>query len=129
MMSDSAVELVQGGYGMFARGDVEALSALLADTEWHEAAGMPYGGVYNGADAIFQNVFGPIGADIQNFSAQPDEFLDAGDRVIALGRYGGTGGVGPLDVPFAHVWTIAAGKVVKFVQYADTKLWNDATRT
>jgi len=77
-----------GLYEAFGRGDVDAVFAgMQPDLEWHEAEGMPYGGVYRGRDAIVENVFGPILADVQDFDAGPDEILplDA-TRVSALGR-------------------------------------------
>ena len=120
-MSDDRMSAVQSVYEAFGRGDVERLTELLRDIEWHEAEGMPYGGTYRGAQAIFENVFGPIGSDVQGFSARPDELIPAGDdRVLALGRYRGTGSAGELDAGYAHLWTVNGGRLVKFVQYADT---------
>ena len=114
-------------YDAFARGDIPVVAARLQNTEWHEAEGLPYGGVYHGADAIFQQVLGPVGADVEGFSARPDEYLPAGeDRVLAIGRYAGKGPAGPLDAAFAHLWTVRDGAVVKFVQYADTHKYRQA---
>jgi hypothetical protein len=42
------VNLVRRAYEAFGNGDVPAVAAMLAETEWHEAEGMPYGGVYKG---------------------------------------------------------------------------------
>jgi ketosteroid isomerase-like protein len=126
-MSEQNVDLVRSAYDAFGSGDMEALGRLLATTEWHEADGMPYGGVYNGFEAIAGNVFGPINEDVEGFTARPVEILDAGDeKVVSLGRYAGQGANGAVDVPYAHVWTVQDGKVVRFVQYADTKLFVDA---
>jgi uncharacterized protein len=88
--------------------------------------GMPYGGVFTGTKAIFGNVFGPITQDVEGFTVAPDELLDAGDRVVSLGRYSGSGSAGPLDAAFAHVWTVDGDRVTKFVQYADTRRFGDA---
>lgn len=126
-MSQQNVDIVRSAYEAFGNGDTEALGRLLSPTEWHEADGMPYGGVYNGFEAIAGNVFGPINEDVKGFTARPDEVLDAGDqKVVSLGRYGGQGANGPVDVPYAHVWTVQDGKIVRFVQYADTKLFGEA---
>jgi hypothetical protein len=51
------------------------------DIEWHEAEGMPYGGVYHGGEAVAQNVFGPITQDIPDFAVKPAEFIASGDAV------------------------------------------------
>lgn len=121
------IDVVRDIYQAFAAGDAERLGQLLADTRWVEAEGMPYGGIYHGFGDIAGNVFGPIASDVQGFSAIPDEIIAAGDhRVLALGRYRGTGAGGPLDAAFAHLWTVRDGSVTGFVQYADTHLFRRA---
>jgi hypothetical protein len=72
-------------YDSFAAGDVDAVfAAMTPDIEWHESEGMPYGGVYHGRDAIVSNVFGPILADVEGFTAAPDEIVPLdGTRVVA----------------------------------------------
>lgn len=120
-------ETVKQLYSAFADGDAARLQELLADTHWVEAAGMPYGGTYRGFGEVAANVFGPIMNDVQGFTAAPDEIIPAGeDRVLATGTYRGTGSVGQVVVPFAHLWTIGDGRVTKFVQYADTHLFRQA---
>ena len=60
-MEEQNIEPVRGLYEAFGRGDVPGvLGAMTDDMEWHEAEGMPYGGVYHGGGEIAQNVFGPI---------------------------------------------------------------------
>jgi ketosteroid isomerase-like protein len=127
-MSAQSIELVRGVYEAFGRGDVPGvLGSFDAEIEWHEADGLPYGGVHRGPDAVAGNVFGPITQDIPDFRVAPKEFFDSGDEVVTLGRYLGTGqetGV-ELDVPFAHAWTVRDGKVVRFRQYVDTVKFNE----
>ena len=125
-MSQENVELVRAAYEAFGSGDMDTVTRMLADTEWHEAEGMPYGGTFTGADAILSNVLGPITQDVEGFSAQPDEILDAGDKVVSLGRYGGQGANGPVNVKYAHVWTVRDGAIVRFDQHVDTKLFAQA---
>lgn len=119
----SNLETIKNLYQAFAQGDIPGvLGAFAADIEWTEAEGFPYGGTYIGANAILENVFMKLGGEWEGFSAVPNEFLDAGANVVALGTYGGkyrqTGK--SMSVPFAHVWTLSDGKIVKFVQYTDT---------
>jgi ketosteroid isomerase-like protein len=74
-MSEQSIELVEGVYGAFARGDVPAvLGAFADDIEWYEAEGMPYGGLHRGGEAVAQKVFGPITEDVEGFAVVPDEF-------------------------------------------------------
>jgi ketosteroid isomerase-like protein len=97
------------------------------DIEWDESEGMPYGGVYRGRDAIVENVFGPILADVEGFTANPDEILELDDaRVLARGRHGGRGAAGPVDARFIHIWTLAEDKVSRYEQLADTRRFCDA---
>ncbi len=121
------VDLVRSAYEAFANGDIPKVASMLAETEWHEAKGMPYGGVFNGADEIFGNVLGPIAQDVEGFQVTPQEILPVGDdRVISLGQYTGKGANGPVDVRYAHLWTVRDEKVVRFEQFADTKLFGEA---
>jgi ketosteroid isomerase-like protein len=118
---------VQQLYAAFADGDGARLQELLAETHWVEAAGMPYGGTYQGFGEIAANVFGPISKDVEGFNAKPEEIVVAGeDRVLALGTYRGRGAAGELAAPFAHLWTVRDGRITHFVQYADTHLFRKA---
>jgi uncharacterized protein len=126
-MSQQNVDVVRSTYEAFGQGDMDTVASLLATTEWHEAQGMPYGGIYSGTEAIFENVLGPISQDVEGFTVRPDEILDGGgEKVVSLGTYSGQGANGPVDVPYAHVWTIQDGKIARFVQYTDTKLFGEA---
>ena len=114
-------------YDAFAAGDGDALGKMLGDTHWVEASGGPYGGVYRGLGEVAENVFGPIGRDVENFSAVPDEILPVGDdRAIALGFYRGQTATGPLETRFAHLATVEDGRVTHFEQFTDTHEWRQA---
>ena len=126
-MAQDRLDVVRGIYDAFGSGDMNRVATLIAECDWEEAEGMPYAGRYRGAEEVFQNVFARIAADVENFSARPDEIIPAGDdRVLALGRYAGAGCSGKVDVAFAHVWTVRDGKIVSFVQYADTHKYRTA---
>ena len=127
-MSEQTVKVVRDVYGSFAAGDVEAVfAAMTPDIEWDESEGMPYGGVYHGRDAILSNVFGPILADVEGFTATPDEVLALDDnRVVALGRHGGQGANGPVRARFVHIWTVTNGLVSRYQQLADTHTFRTA---
>jgi ketosteroid isomerase-like protein len=127
-MSEQSEEVVKRVYAAFAEGDVPAvLGAFADDIEWHEADGMPYGGIYRGGEAVVQNVFGPISEDVEGFAVTPEEFMAAGDTVAVVVSYTGTGKVTgkPLDLPVVHVWDIENGKAVRFRQFADTLKFAD----
>lgn len=123
----NAQQTVRTLYDAFAAGDGEALSTLLAETHWIEARGGPYGGTYQGFAQIAENVFAPIGRDVRDFTASPDELLPIGDdRVLALGRYRGATATGALDIRFGHLWTVSGGRISHFEQFTDTHEWRAA---
>jgi uncharacterized protein len=123
VMGEQSEELVRAVYEAFGRGDVPAvLGAMAADIEWHEADGMPYGGVYHGGEAVAQNVFGPITQDVVDFAVTAEEFIASGDAVAAVVRYTGTGRATgkELNLPVVHLWKVRNGKVEQFRQFIDT---------
>jgi hypothetical protein len=127
-MSEQSVEVVKRAYAAFAEGDVPAVLEVFADDiEWHEAEGMPYGGIYRGGEAVVQNVFGPISQDVEGFAVTPEEFMATGDTVAVVVSYTGTGKVSgkPLNLPVVHVWDIQDGKAVRFRQFVDTLKFAD----
>jgi ketosteroid isomerase-like protein len=121
------VEIVMRSYDAFARGDMDGvLGDMDPDIEWHQAQGLPHGGYYRGLDEVRRNIFEPLDTEWwDDFSATPDEFLDAGEHVVVLGRYRGVAKQTrrPLDVPFVHVWTVRGDKAVRFRQFLDTAGW------
>jgi ketosteroid isomerase-like protein len=124
------IALVSRSYEAFARGDLDAVTADMAEEiEWHQAQGLPHGGLYRSLAEVRRHVFAPLDADWwDEFVVTPSEFLDAGGEVVVLGRYRGTAkGTGrKLDVPFVHVWTLRDGRAVRFRQFLDTAGWNEA---
>jgi ketosteroid isomerase-like protein len=122
-VEDQSVEVVKGIYDAFGRGDMAGvLGAMAADVKWYEAEGLPYGGVYQGGEAVAQNVFGPVMRDIPNFAVTPEQFIASGDTVAVVARYTGTGkDTGKeLDLQVVHVYDVRDGKVVEFRQFVDT---------
>jgi ketosteroid isomerase-like protein len=124
-MSEQNVDLVRSIYDAFAAGDVPGVVARMSpDMVWNEAENFPYadGNPYRGPEAILGGVFARLGSEWDGFAAVPEEFLDAGDTVVVLGRYRGackaTGR--SMDAQLAHVWRVADGKAVRFQQYTDT---------
>jgi ketosteroid isomerase-like protein len=123
----SAVDLVRRSYVAFARGDLDAVVADMdPEIEWHQAQGLPHGGLYHGLDEVRRNIFDPLDGEWwDEFTADPDEFLDAGSEVVVVGRYRGIakGTRKQLDVPFVHIWTVRGDKAIRFRQFLDTAGW------
>lgn len=129
--SDAANQgVVESLYRAFGANDGPTIAGLLAaDLVWMEGEGGPLAdrNPYNGPAAVFEGVFGRIGAQFENFVVTPATYLPSGDRVVVLGRYSGTSRATgeALDAQFAHVFTVRGGKVVHFQQYTDTAQWMD----
>ena len=124
-MTSDNVARVRQIYRAFAAGDVPAvLGAMSPAMVWNEAENFPYadGNPYCGPQAVLNGVFARIGAEWDGFEAVAEELLDAGDTIVALGRYRGTcKATGrAMDAQLAHVWRIAGGKAARFQQYTDT---------
>jgi ketosteroid isomerase-like protein len=118
-------QLVADTYAAFARGDVPAvLGAFAPDMVWNEAENFPLadGNPYIGPEAVLNGVFMRLATEWDGFTVNVEQIHDAGDTVIARGRYTGTYKAtgAPISAQLAHVWTIKDGKLAAFQQYVDT---------
>jgi uncharacterized protein len=77
---------------------------------------------------VVAGLFEPLGRDFDSFTTVPDDFITDGERVVSIGRYSGiTKSTGrTMSAPFVHVWTVADGRLRRFVQYTDSAAWNEA---
>ena len=124
-MADANVRLIQSMYEAFGRGDADAvLGAFDPGIVWHEAENIAYAdrNPYVGPQQVAEGVFGRIMTEWDGFTVTPEQYIAAGEHVVATGRYRGTYKATsvPLDAQFVHVWTLRGGRVVAFQQYADT---------
>ena len=129
-MSQENVAVVQGLYEAFGRGDVPAvLGQMDQGIEWNEAENFIYAdrNPYVGPQAVLEGVFMRLGSEWEGFTVTPEEWLDAGDRIVVLGTYSGTHKATGRQVraQFAHIWSVREGSVVRFQQYTDTKQFAD----
>jgi ketosteroid isomerase-like protein len=96
--------------------------------DWTEAARYIYGGTYVGPDAIFEGVFTRLGSEWEGFRADVDFIVVEGNRTASVGTYSGRYAATGRDCSarFAHAFTVADGKVVKFEQVIDSAEVNRA---
>ena len=118
-------DVVNKIYTAFAAGNIPAVLELFdAAIEWYAAENSPLAdrSPYRGVNEVVEGVFTRIGLEFPGLSVQVDELLDAGDKIVMLGRYHGvrkaTGR--EFHAQVAHIWTISGGKATKFQQYLDT---------
>jgi ketosteroid isomerase-like protein len=126
----SNLDIVKGVYAAFAKGDIPAfLGALDEKVEWTEPEGL--GPVFTsqiGPQAVAENVLGTVMQQVTDFSANPEEFIDGGDVIVALGHYRGKGASTgkQFEARNAHVWRIKDGKIAGLEVITDTHIWRDA---
>ena len=121
-MSEHEIKAVQRIYAAFARWDVEdMLRDVTHDFELTLPDPVPFGGTRHGPGAVrsFARVFQD---HVDGAFADPDDYLDAGDRLIVLGRMSGRGRETgrPFEVEFAHVWTFSDGVPSRCHSYFDS---------
>jgi ketosteroid isomerase-like protein len=116
-------ELIQKVYAGFASGDIAAvMTALADDIAWTEADGFPLAGTYIGPQAVLAGVFMRLGEFSDNWAVVVDRLVADGDTVVANGKYTWKNKKSgePCEVRMAHVWTLADGKAISFLQHVDT---------
>lgn len=124
-MSKANIDVVNRIYTAFGQGNIPAVLDLFDPSiEWFAAENSPLAdrSPYRGRSQVVEGVFTRIGLEFPGLAIQVDELLDAGDKIVMLGRYHGVRkatGRG-FQAQVAHIWTIAGGKVTKFQQYLDT---------
>lgn len=119
-MSHENVELMRELYGAFNRGDVAAVLRRMDEhIIWKEADG----DAYVGPQAVLDGLFNNLGNNWDAFRVTPEEFLDAGDHIVALGSYAGSSRAtgASLHLPFAHVWGLRGGKLTSFQEYSGSQ--------
>jgi len=117
------LEAVRSYYDSLAPGHRARLMALLDPHIVLEIPeGFPGGGrTYVGLKAYIEEfLYSFYGAF--DLKVLPEEFLDAGENVVALGRFEGRAlstGVA-VNVPFAHIWTVRESRLVRGRMFTDT---------
>ena len=122
------VDTLRAAYAALANDDPSLFfGAMSPAIAWNEAEGNPLAdrNPYIGAAAIGAGVFQRLLAAIDQFTAVPATFVDGGDHVVVLGRYGGVMKASGerLDSPFCHAYRFEDGRIVSFQQYTDTAQW------
>jgi uncharacterized protein len=116
----SSSDIVRSGYEAFSRGDIPAVVAIFDPSiEWYAPDELPSGGTYRGPDKVVE-FFSSLPQLYEELRVEPDRFIDAGDDVIVEGHHRGKVRGTAFEVGFAHVWTLAGGRAVRFREYMDS---------
>jgi len=117
------LETVKLLYKAFSERDRDRIFELFdPNIKWIQNEGFPNGGEHIGAKTVLDDVLGKFRIDWESFQADVQEWLNAGDTIIALGEYRGTyKSTGrSMVAAFAHVYDLRDGKIIRFRQYTDT---------
>jgi len=74
---------------------------LAENAEWTEAAGFPYAGTYIGFEEVAKNVFARLGSEWEGYKVEVSDY-------------------------FVHIWKLQNQKIVKFKQFVDSYLVQNA---
>lgn len=124
-MSDPTnVDVVQGTYEAFGRGDIPALLGLLTDdVEWtfQGPSMIPFAGPRRGREGVAE-FFSLLGETIEFQQFEPREFVAQGDTVVVVGYERNlikpTGRT--FEQEWAHVYTLRDGMIAKGRFFEDT---------
>ena len=120
-MSQENVEIVRRAWEASVRHDNEAAFALYdPEVEWDLTATPGFDArVYRGVEGV-QQWFRDLVGTFDDVTADVEEWIDAGDRVIALLHWTGRGkrSGAPVDMRQAHVWTVRNGKLARLRVFA-----------
>jgi uncharacterized protein len=119
-MSQDNVEIVRNAYDGFRGGDLDAVLDLL-DSEVELRDDPRLGDESYHGHQGFVSFLGEWLESWESFRIEPQDYVDAGNQVVAVVRQFGRGkGSGlELDVTVAHVWVLRNGKIVELNVYLD----------
>ena len=117
-------DTLQKGYDAFGQSDMDTIRSIWTDDfTWQgpDYEPLPQSGRFEGPDATFE-MFGQLMEKWDDMSVVPDEFIENGDTVVALGHVQARAKSGgeQVKVPFAHVWRMRDGKAERVQILEDT---------
>lgn len=132
MAQQENVQLVQGLYAAFGRGDMPAFfDGLADDVEWvlPYPADIPNGGTYHGKAGV-REWLGKTMENVRFRGLELREFIAQGDKVVVLPHAEATTIRTGRDVvqDVAHVITLRDGKITHLYSYEDAAAVADAYR-
>jgi ketosteroid isomerase-like protein len=128
-MSKEHVEIARQGYEALNRDGIEgALPFLDREVEFVPVPGfLPDSEHFHGHEGA-RAWFEKMGEAVAELCWQPQEFIEARDRLVAVVNVSGRGRATeiPAQLTFYQVWTIREGKAVRLEAYVDRRQALDA---
>jgi ketosteroid isomerase-like protein len=118
---------VRSAYETYESKDLETFLALLDDEfEFRQSELVPWGGSYRGREGMIE-FFGRITTHVDSV-VDPEEFVEADDHVVVIGRSRGTAKATgqPFNVRAVHVWQVRDGRLLRLDVYLDTPAMMEA---
>jgi uncharacterized protein len=120
-MADSNVQILQDLYEAFRTRDLlTVVKSVHHEIEVQQSEALPWGGKYRGISGM-QDFFAKLLTHIDS-QVTIDQYVDAGDVVVAVGRTRGVvkkNGT-EFDIAAVHVWRFRNGQAVSFHPYIET---------
>jgi ketosteroid isomerase-like protein len=121
-MSERNVEIVRRGYEALDRGGVGAVLELL-DPDFEAEVGpdlSPEPDRYRGHEGV-RRWFAGFEGSLEDVRLEPEEFIEAGDKVIVRVRLSARGSGSGIEVAqeAIQVWTVRGERAVAVSAYAD----------
>ena len=121
-MAQDNVDVVQGAWDAFERGDIDTvLDAIAPTAETRVPESLPWGGTYTGPEG-FRDFLGRLGEAFEQFSATPEKVLGADDNhVIVLAKTKGrTKAGGTVEGAAVWIYQLRDGMIADAESFGDT---------
>lgn len=126
-MSKSNLELLAQAFAGWGEGNPAQMRDVLdPDCELVVPDSIPYGGTFQGADAVMGWFTKEIWRWFDEFTSTPEGFIDGGDRIVVPVNVKGRAKNGrEMDVHNVWIYEFRQGKLVRGQIYADTAVLRD----
>jgi len=121
-MAQDNVDVVQGAWDAFGRGDIDAvLEAIAPSAETRLPESLPWGGTYAGPDG-FRDFLTKLGDSWDQFSATPEKVLGADDNhVVVLAKTKGRTKAGAtIEGRTIWIYQLRDGRIADAESFGDT---------
>jgi ketosteroid isomerase-like protein len=121
-MAQDNVDVVQGAWDAFGRGDIEAvLEAFSPAAQTRVPESLPWGGTYVGPDG-FNDFLARLSERFEQFSATPDKVLGADDNhvVVLATTKGRTRSGNAFEWSAIWIYQLRDGKIADAETFGDT---------
>jgi ketosteroid isomerase-like protein len=121
-MAQDNVDVVQGVWDAFGRGDIDSILETIAPSaETRVPESLPWGGTYTGPEG-FQDFLAKLDASFEVFSATPQKVLGADDNhVVVLAKTKGrTKAGGTVEGTTVWIYQLRDGKIADAESFGDT---------